>query len=85
MALGNFDDIEFGTKIFKNSDPGTLYSVSDAKVRFDGKAMVTGLILVKLNADGYRAATFDKSGCKVSSRKKTLEDTPANRAAWSKK
>ncbi len=85
MALGSFDNIEISTKLVKDSDPGTVYSVSDFAMDYKGGRMVTTLILNKLDENGYRACRFDGNGYKIVSKRKHLEDTPANRAAWSKK
>jgi hypothetical protein len=84
MALGSFDNIAIGTKLVKDSDPGTVYSVSDAGVRYEDGRLVTALILVKLGENGFRAATINQWGHKISSRKKTLVDSTKNRSEWTK-
>jgi hypothetical protein len=71
IAIGNFDHVTRGARIVKNSDPTTIYIVSDFK---DGKHGETVLILIKLNAQGFNAGE----------RSRSLADTPANRATWSR-
>lgn len=83
--IRSFDNIAIGTKLVKDSDPDTTYSVSDFGLEYENGRMVTTLILVKLNADGHRAARIDSNGHKIASRRVTVKGTPANRAAWSKK
>lgn len=75
MALGNFDHIERGTTLVRNKD-GVRFHVSDFTFRRGSRAeMISVLILVEL----------DEGGFGTNKRRVFLEDTPANRTAWSKK